>query len=52
VGDFIRRYLNEKEEAGEDPSWVVLKEILTTRFAEINDQHQTFAVLRKTTKTK
>lgn len=48
VGDFIRRYLNVKEEAGEDPSWVVLKENLTTRFAEINYQHQAFAVLRKT----
>ena len=48
VGDFIRRYLNVKEEAGEDPSWFVLKENLTTRFAEINYQHQAFAVLRKT----
>ncbi|VDI37075.1 Hypothetical predicted protein [Mytilus galloprovincialis] len=48
VGDFIRRYLAEKEEAREDPSLVELKPSLTRRFAEINDQHQAFAILRKT----
>jgi len=47
TGDFIRRYLSDKEIAGENPSWGDLKPELVSRFAEITDQHQAFAVLRK-----
>lgn len=48
VGDFIRRYLQEKEEQGRNADWDNLKKHLSSRFADITDAHQAFAVLRKT----
>lgn len=48
VADFVRRYLTEQENKREHPSWDILKRNLTTRFADITDPYQAFAVLRKT----
>ena len=48
VADFIRRYLQERENAREDPNWNTLKKNLNSRFAEITDSQQALAVLRKT----
>ena len=47
VGDFIRRYIQEKEDTGRNPEWDNLKDHLSSRFADITDAHQAFAVLRK-----
>ncbi len=46
VGDFIGRYLREKEKQNVNPEWANLRELLTKRFADITDAHQAFVVLR------
>ena len=47
VADFVKRYLDEVESKSESPDWLRLKKIMQKRFAEITDQQQAMAVLRR-----
>jgi len=47
VADFVKRYLNGTETGGREPIWHDLHALLKKRFAEISDQPQVLAILRK-----
>lgn len=47
AGDYIKRYLDEKDENNQHASWDELLPRLTARFAEISDKHVAFAALRQ-----
>ena len=47
VADFVKRYIGECEKDKVNPKWQDLKKLLQRRFAEITDQQQAMAMLRK-----
>lgn len=47
VADFIKRYLDEIKTIGETAKWQDLKKLLQKRFAEITDDYQAMAMMRR-----
>ena len=48
VADFVKRYIDEVEASKDTPNWRDLKLLLQKRFAEVTDQQQAMAMLRRT----